>query len=63
MGLKMMTDGSIYFVYNELHEPNLNIVKMDKDLNVEWERFCKTSDIIIYSAFACSKMDKEMKKA
>ena len=52
MGLKMMTDGTVYFAYKKkLYEPNINIVKMDADLNVEWNRFCKTSDVIILSCF------------
>ena len=55
-GLKMMTDGTVYFVYNEAHEPNVNVVKMDTDLNVEWERFCKTSDIVMHPAFGLSTL-------
>ena len=55
-GLKMMTDGTVYFAYNEVHEPNVNIVKMDADLNVEWERFCKTSNIIMNSEFGFSSL-------
>ena len=55
-GLKMMTDGTVYFAYNEVHEPNVNIVKMDADLNVEWERFCKTGNIIMNSEFGFSSL-------
>ena len=55
-GLKMMADGTVYFVYNEVHEPNVNVVKMDTDLNVEWERFCKTNDIVMSTAFGCSTL-------
>ena len=49
-GLKMMTDGTVYFMYWEqgyLHE-SVIIVKMDTDLNVEWKRFCKTGNIWIH---------------
>ena len=56
MGLKKMTDGAIYFAYKKVHEPNINIVKMDTDLNVEWERFCKIGNIIMYSAFGFSSL-------
>ena len=52
MGLKMMTDGTVYFAYKKNRlEPAINIVKMDADLNVEWNRFCKMNDVIIYSRF------------
>ena len=58
-GLKMMTDGTVYFAYNEDHEPNVNIVKMDADLNVEWERFCKTGNTIMHPAFGFSSLYKD----
>ena len=59
MGLKMMTDGTVYFAYKKLHAPEINIVKMDTDLNVEWSRFLKTGDIIMYSAFGVSSLFEE----
>jgi hypothetical protein len=47
MGLKMMTDGTVYFMYKEQGYPaqSVVIVKMDTDLNVEWKRVIKTEDI------------------
>ncbi len=44
MGLKMMDDGTVYFIYKEygFPEESVVIVKMDINLNVEWKRFCKT---------------------
>ena len=47
MGLKMMTDGTVYFMYKEQGYPaqSVVIVKMDTDLNLEWKRVCKTEDI------------------
>ena len=49
LGLKMMTDGTVYFLYKETGYPEESFiaVKMDTDLNVEWKRFCKTDDIIM----------------
>ena len=49
-GIKMMSDGTVYFVYSEQDEPDesLTVVKMDTDLNVIWKRFCKTEDVIIW---------------
>ena len=49
LGIKMMTDGSVYFLYKEHGYPteSVIIVKMDTDLNVEWKRFCKTDNIDI----------------
>jgi hypothetical protein len=49
MGLKMMTDGTVYFLYKEhgYPEESIVVVKMDSDLNVEWKRFFKTGNIII----------------
>ena len=42
MGLKRMTDGTVYLLYRETGYPSESIVvvKMDTDLNVEWKRFC-----------------------
>lgn len=47
LGLKMLEDGTVYFMYKEhgYPEESVNIVKMDADLNVEWKRFCKTWNI------------------
>ena len=49
LGFKMMTDGTVYFLYKEIGYPNASFiaVKMDTNLNVEWKRFCKTDDIVI----------------
>ena len=51
MGLKKMSDGTVYFLYKENGYPDESviIVKMDTDLNVEWKRFCKTGDVIMAS--------------
>ena len=55
VGLKMMTDGTVYSIYQKrVQEPDFYIVKMDTDLNVEWERFCKTGDIVIYPEWGLS---------
>ena len=53
MGLKMMGDGTVYFIYKEHGHPeeSVNIVKMDANLNVEWKRFCKTGRINIAPPF------------
>ena len=53
MGLKMMSDGSVYFMYKEhgYPEESVNIVKMDVNLNVEWKRFCKTGNIYMSHPF------------
>jgi len=53
MGLKMMSDGTVYFIYKEHGHPeeSVNIVKMDANLNVEWKRFCKTNRINIAPPF------------
>ena len=53
MGLKMMSDGTVYFMYKEYGYPeeSVNIVKMDANLNVEWKRFCKTNPIKISTPF------------
>ena len=54
-GLKVMADGTVYFLYQKkLHEPDVYIVKMDTDLNVEWKRFCKTGYIVIEPEFGYS---------
>jgi len=47
LGLKRMSDGTVYFLYNEVGYPDESFiaVKMDTDLNVEWKRFCKMSSI------------------
>ena len=49
LGIKMMTDGTVYFLYKEngYLEESFVAVKMDTDLNVEWKRFCKTDKISI----------------
>ena len=49
LGLKIMTDGTVYFLYKEEGYPDASFiaVKMDTDLNVEWKRFCKTDDIVM----------------
>ena len=49
MGLKMMSDGTVYFLYREEGYPNgmIVVVKMDTDLNVEWKRFCKTDNFVV----------------
>jgi hypothetical protein len=49
LGLKMMADGTVYFLYKEHGYPaeSIVIVKMDIDLNVEWKRFCKTENIVM----------------
>ena len=49
LGINMMTDGTIYFLYKEdgYPEESFVAVKMDTDLNVEWKRFCKTDNLNI----------------
>jgi len=49
VGIKMMTDGSVYFIYKEegYPEESIMIVKMDTDLHVDWKRFCKTENNVI----------------
>ena len=51
LGLKMLSDGTVYFLYKEygFPEESVNIVKMDVNFNVEWKRFCKTGDIVLSS--------------
>ena len=55
IGLKMMTDGTVYFLFKEHPYPDESvvIVKMDTDFNVEWKRFCKTEDITMRSPVWC----------
>ena len=50
LGLKTMTDGTVYFLYWENGYPNESIlvVKMDTDLNVEWKRMLKTDNIQLF---------------
>ena len=47
LGLKAMTDGTVYFLYKETGytDDSFIAVKMDTDLNMEWKRFCKTEKI------------------
>ena len=47
LGLKQMSDGTVYFLYKEVGYPDESFiaVKMDTDLNVEWKRFCKMNNI------------------
>ncbi len=49
LGLKQMSDGTVYFVYRENGYPaqSLVVVKMDTDLNVEWKRWYKTGDFAL----------------
>ena len=56
MGLKMMTDGTVYFLYKEEGYPDesVNIVKMDTNLNVDWKRFCKTGNVNMSAPFVQS---------
>ena len=51
MGLKQMSDGTVYFLYRENGHPPQGIVavKMDTDLNVEWKRFYKTNHMSMLS--------------
>ena len=53
IGLKMLEDGTVYFMYKEHGYPDeiIVIVKMDVNLNVEWKRFCKTEGIFLWSPF------------
>ena len=56
LGLKMMSDGTLYFLYKERGYPSESVivVKMDTNLNVEWKRFLKTQDVVISSPLAYS---------
>ena len=56
MGLKKLSDGTVYFVYREHPDPeeSVTVVKMDTDLSVEWKRLCKTEDIKIFAPFELS---------
>ena len=60
MEIKMMSDGTVYFLYKENGYPSESvlIVKMDTDLNVDWKRFCKTENIDIYPMFGHSSLFK-----
>lgn len=51
MGLKMLEDGTVYFIYKEHGHPDENVVvvKMDVNFNVEWLRICKTGNINMIS--------------
>ena len=51
MGLKMMSDGTVYFLYRERGYPDESVmaVKMDVNLNVEWKRFWKTDNVYLPS--------------
>ena len=53
MGLKKMSDGTVYFAYKENGYPaeGINIVKMNVDMEVEWKRFCKTDNISLDPPF------------
>ena len=50
LGLKMMPDGTVYFLYKEAGYPSesIIIVKMDTNLQMEWKRFCKTENLNLY---------------
>ena len=52
MGLKMMDDGTVYFIYKEYGcypEDGVVVVKMDLNLDVEWKRFCKLGGVKMYA--------------
>ena len=52
VGLKMMSDGTVYFMYKEYgcsSEQSVVVVKMDANLYVEWRRVCKTWDVSLRS--------------
>ncbi len=52
LGIKMMTDGTVYLLYKEDGYPNESFmaVKMDANLNVDWKRFCKTGRINVWAS-------------
>ena len=56
LGLRMMGDGTVYFVYKEYCYPDESIVavKMDANFNVEWKRFYKTGNINMFPPFESS---------
>ena len=60
-GIKMMTDGTVYFLYHEHGYPteSVVIVKMDTDLNVIWKRFCKTNNIYMGTFYGGSVLYKD----
>ena len=47
LGLKQMSDGTVYFLYKENGYPEESFVavKMDTNFDVKWKRFCKTGNI------------------
>ena len=49
LGLKKMSDGTVYLLYRERGYPEDSFiaVKMGTNLFVEWKRFCKTNDILL----------------
>ena len=49
MGLKQMSDGTVYFLYRERGYPaeGFVVVKMDTDLNIEWKRWYKTNPLAV----------------
>ena len=51
LGLKKMSDGTVYLLYREKGYPDnaFVAVKMGTNLFVEWKRFCKTNDVILES--------------
>ena len=61
LGLKKMTDGTVYFLYKEEGYPQASFmaVKMDTNLNVEWKRFCKTDNVDLYSPLNCPILYKD----
>jgi hypothetical protein len=61
MSLKMMSDGTVYFLYKEDGYPAeiIVVVKMDTDLNVEWKRFYKTDNLDISPIFGHSLLYKD----
>ncbi len=50
LAIMKMSDGTVYFMYNEEGYPaeSVIVVKMDTDLNVKWKRFCKTENIALW---------------
>jgi hypothetical protein len=61
MGLKRMSDGTVYLIFKETPYPDVSviIVKMDTDLHVDWKRFCKTDAINIYSPLELPILNKD----
>ncbi len=56
LGIKMMSDGTVYLLYKEegYPEESVIIVKMDTNLNVDWKRYCKTNNIVLEGWFEYS---------